>query len=297
MQGVATWLVARPLNAVLALAATSSPYLGFLSSILIVLFVLRQGLRVAAFEALMAGTLLGVVSIAVGTPASVVIGVAIVFWLPAMLLASVLAATRSLTLSLQVSVLMTVLGMVAFFIAVGDPTAFWEAELQVAAEVWRNLGANDLADSLASGGELLASQMTMFIVIMLWTIYAATFVLGYRLFRQLPGQSSQCGRFRDLNFGRVIAFVMAVSSVVALLTNAAWLQNIAFVLFAVFWLQGLAIVHWLHGRGILPAFAVIMVYVLMLPLSAAVIVALAVVGYIDAWFRLRDRVPAAPAGN
>lgn len=297
MQAVATWLVARPLNAVLALAATSSPYLGFLSSILIVLFVLRQGLRTAAFEALAAGALLGVVSIAVGTPASVVIAVAIVFWLPAMMLAAILAATRSLTLTLQMSVLVTMLGMLVFFVAVGDPTAFWEGELQVAAEVWRNLGANELADSLIEGGELLASQMTMFIVVMLWTIYAATFVLGYRLYRQLPGETPQCGRFRDLNFGRVIALMMAVSSVVALLGDAAWLQNIAFVLFAVFWMQGLAIVHWLHGRGILPAFAVVMVYVLMLPLSAVVVVALAVVGYIDAWFRLRDRVPAAPAGN
>ena len=87
--------------------------------------------------------------------------------------------------------------------------------------------------------------------------------------------------------------MMAVSSVVALLTNAAWLQNIAFVLFAVFWLQGLAIVHWLHGRGILPAFAVVMVYVLMLPLSAVIVVGLAVLGYIDAWFGLRRRAPAA----
>ena len=46
MQSVATWLVARPLNAILALAATSSPYLGFLSSILIVLFVLSQGVKI-----------------------------------------------------------------------------------------------------------------------------------------------------------------------------------------------------------------------------------------------------------
>jgi hypothetical protein len=297
VQGIAKWLVARPLNAVLALAATSSPYLGFLSSVLIVLFVLRQGLRLAIFEALMAGTLMAVVSIAVGTPASVVIAVAIVFWLPAMLLASVLSATRSLTLTLQMSVLMTVLGMVAFFIAVGDPAAFWEVELQAAAEVWRNLGANDLADSLADGGEVLASQMTMFIVVTLWSIYAATFVLGYRLFRLLPGEMPQCGRFRDLNFGRVVALMMAVSSVVALLGNAAWLQNIAFVLFAVFWLQGLAIVHWLHGKEILPAFGVVMVYVLMLPLSAVVVVALAVLGYIDAWFRLRERGPAASTGN
>ena len=40
-----------------------------------------------------------------------------------------------------------------------------------------------------------------------------------------------------------------------------------------------------------------MVYVLMLPLSAVVVVALAVVGYIDAWFRLRERVPGASAGT
>jgi hypothetical protein len=36
-----------------------------------------------------------------------------------------------------------------------------------------------------------------------------------------------------------------------------------------------------------------MVYVLMLPLSAVIVVALAVLGYIDAWFDVRRRVPAA----
>jgi len=293
MRAVATWLVARPLNATLALAATSSPYLGFLSSVLIVLFVLRQGVRVAAFEALLAGLLLGVVSVMVGTPASVVIAVAIVFWLPAMLLATLLTVTRSLTLTLQASVLVTVLGMVAFFVAVGNPVAFWEAELLVAAEVWRNLGANELADNLTQGQAVLAAQMTMFIAIMLWSIYATTFVLGYKLYRQLPGETARYGHFRDLNLGRVIALTMAVCSIIALLSDAVWLQNVAFVMFAVFWLQGLAIVHWLHAKGILPAFAVIVIYVLMLPLSAVIVVALAVTGYIDAWFRLRQRVLAA----
>jgi len=293
MRAVATWLVARPLNAILALAATSSPYLGFLSSVLIVLFVLRQGVRVAAFEAMLAGLLLGVVGLVVGTPASVVIAVAIVFWLPALLLATLLTVTRSLTLTLQVSVLVTVLGMVAFFVAVGNPVAFWEAELLVAAEVWRNLGANELADNLTEGQAVLAAQMTMFIAIMLWSIYTTTFVLGYRLYRQLPGETARYGHFRDLNLGRVIALTMAVCSIIALLSDAVWLQNVAFVMFAVFWLQGLAIVHWMHAKGMLPAFAVVVIYVLMLPLSAVIIVALAVTGYVDAWFRLRQRVLAA----
>ena len=133
----------------------------------------------------------------------------------------------------------------------------------------------------------------MFIAIMLWTLYAATFVLGYRLYRQLPGETARYGHFRDLNLGRVIALTMAVCSIIALLSGAVWLQNIAFVMFAIFWLQGLAVVHWMHGKGILPAFAVIVVYVLMLPLSAVIVVALAVLGYIDAWFDVRRRAPVA----
>jgi len=293
MRAVASWLVARPLNSILVLAATSSPYLGFLSSALIVLLVLRQGVRVAALEAVAAGLMLAAFGAVMGTPASIVAAVAVVFWLPAMLLATLLTFTRSLTLTLQVSVLIAVLSTVAFFGAVGDPVAFWETELDAAAEIWRNLGAVELADGLAEGRAVLAAQMTMFIAILLWSTYAATLVLGYKLFRQLPGETDRYGRFRDLNFGRVIAATMALCSVAALLGGSAFLQNIAFVMFAVFWLQGLAIVHWMHGEGILPAFAVIVVYVLMLLLSAVIVVALAVLGYIDAWFRLRRRRPAA----
>ncbi len=291
MRAVAKWLVARPLNGILVLAATSSPYLGFLSAVLVVLLVLHDGARAAILKAAGAGLLLAAIGVVVGMPSSVVLAVAVVYWLPAALLATLLTATRSLALTLQVSVLMAVFGMLVFFGIIGDPVAFWQAELGAAAEVWRSMGAVDLADSLTEGQAMLAAQMTMFIVTLLWTIYAATLVLGYKLFRQLPGEPDRFGRYRDLNFGRVLALIMALCSVIALVTGAAWLQNIAFVMFAVFWLQGLAIVHWLHGAEILPGFAVAMVYVLMLPLSAVVVIGLAVLGYIDAWFDLRRRVP------
>ena len=289
MQAVATWLVARPLNAILGLAATASPYLGFLSSMLIVLFVLRQGGRIAAFEAAMAGLLVAVVSLAVGSPVTVVAFVAIVYWLPAYLLASLLAVSRSLTLSLQVSVLVTVLAMVAFFVTVGDATAFWDRQIELAATEWRKQGANQVADWAVQNREQIATQATMSLAIFWWTIYAAATALGYAMYRQLPGETVHCGLFRDLSFGRVIAVVMAICSIVALLSGAIWLQNLAFVLFAVFWLQGLAIIHWLHGHKMLPAFAVVVVYVLLLPLSAVVVIALSVLGYIDAWFRLRRK--------
>ena len=197
MRAVASWLVARPLNGILVLAATSSPYLGFLSAALIVLLVLRDGTRVAMLKAAAAGLLLAVIGLVVGTPPSVVIAVAVVYWLPATLMGTLLAVTRSLTLTLQVSVLVAVLGMLVFFGIVGDPVAFWETELGAAAEIWRNLGAVELADSLTEGQAMLAAQMTMFIVTLLWTIYAATLVLGYKLFRQLPGETARYGRFRE----------------------------------------------------------------------------------------------------
>ena len=81
MRAVAKWLVARPLNGVLVLAATSSPYLGFLSAALVVLLVLHDGTRVAAFKAAGAALLLAVIGVIVGTPPSVILVVAVVYWL------------------------------------------------------------------------------------------------------------------------------------------------------------------------------------------------------------------------
>jgi uncharacterized protein YybS (DUF2232 family) len=90
-----------------------------------------------------------------------------------------------------------------------------------------------------------------------------------------------------LNLGRVIAINMALASVIAFASDAVWLQNIAFVLFLVFFLQGLAVVHWLHNKGQLPVFAIIAVYVLMPILNIILLMGLAALGVIDTWFRLR----------
>jgi uncharacterized protein YybS (DUF2232 family) len=61
------------------------------------------------------------------------------------------------------------------------------------------------------------------------------------------------------------------------------------VAFAVFWLQGLAILHWLHAEQRLPVFVVIMTYALLPFLNVLLVISLAVVGYMDAWFDFRAR--------
>jgi hypothetical protein len=82
---------------------------------------------------------------------------------------------------------------------------------------------------------------------------------------------------------------MALTAILAVVSGAAWLQNVAFVAFAVFWLQGLAIVHWLHAEGRLPVLVLILVYALIPLLNAVFVMGLAVAGYIDAWYGFRRR--------
>ncbi len=288
MQAVAAWLVARPQNAVLALAATISlAYLSILSGVVLVLLVLHKGPKRAVVDVVLASGLLALVGFVAQVPLVTVLSGAVVMWLPAMLLGVLLLTTRSLTLTVQLSVIVAVLAMLGFYLLVDDPVGFWRSILTTVVDVWRGLGLTEQADLLDGQMDVVAAQMTTVAVLMSWAVYSVNLVLGYLLYRRLPGEPADFGRFRDLNLGRVVAINMALASVIALLSGAIWLQNIAFVMFFVFWLQGLAIVHWMHGEGHLPVFGVIAVYALMPFLSVILLMALAVTGYIDTWFRLR----------
>jgi uncharacterized protein YybS (DUF2232 family) len=135
--------------------------------------------------------------------------------------------------------------------------------------------------------------MTVSATLALWVLYIAGLLLGYGLYKKLPAETADYGRFRNLNFGRVIAFTLALVSLLAFLVDVNWLSNLAFVMFVVFWIQGLAIVHWMHAEGLLPLAAVIAVYILLPLLQVLLITALAIFGYMDAWFDLRRRIKKA----
>jgi len=140
---------------------------------------------------------------------------------------------------------------------------------------------------------LNAEVMTVSATLAFWMLYITGLLLGYGLYKKLPAKTGEFGRFRNLSFGRVIAFTMALASLLAFVVNAAWLSNIAFVMFVVFWIQGLAIVHWMHAEGTLPLAAVVSVYILLPLLQVLLITALAVLGYMDAWFDFRRRLKKA----
>ena len=294
MKSVAEWLVARPLHAVIGLAAAQSlPLFGFLSGAVLVYLVLRQGTRMAVLEALVAGGLMLILAAVLGMPLEPKVALMASVWLPAMLMSLVLTSTRSLTLALQIAVIFMVLAVLAFFLVAGNPVEFWTVFLTALVDAWREAGLNEQADLVGPQVAALAEHMTVWVAFVSWAISAIMLMLGHALYQQSPGERQDYGRFRDLNLGRVIAGAMAVTSVVAFIAQLAWLQSVAFVMFAVFSLQGIAIMHWLHAEGMVPVFVLVLMYGTMVVLSPIVVTAMAVLGYIDAWFHLR-RLRARP---
>lgn len=296
MKSVAEWLAARPLNAVIGLAALQSlPLVSFLSGAVLVYLVLLQGTKRAVIEAIVAGVLLLALTGVTGLPLEPrMAGIASV-WLPALLMSLILRGAGSLTLAVQVAVIVMVVAVLAFMVAAGNPVEFWTTFLNALVDAWREAGLNEQADLIGPQIGALAEHMTVWVAFVSWGIAVVMLLLGYALYRQARRDKRNYGRFCDLNLGRVIAGMMAVTSVVAFIAGLAWLQSVAFVLFAVFSVQGIAIVHWLHAEGLVPVFVVVLLYGTMVVLSPIIITAMAVLGYIDAWFNLR-RFRNAPPG-
>jgi len=288
VQAIAKWLVARPHNAVLGLVVTLLlPAPQLISGAVMVLLVLANGARLALIEAFVAAAILAAASLIIGGTLTSVVVLVAGSWVPVVLLVLLLVTMRSLTLTLQVSVIAAVASMLMFQIAVPDQAAFWQPYLDIMSVAIKEAG-------LQLDTELLTAEvMTVSAVLVFWMFYTAALFIGYWLYRGLPRASVDFGRFRDLNFGRVIALTLAVISVLALVIGVTWLSNVAFVVFVMFMMQGLALVHWLHGEGILPIFAVVSVYLLMPFLQVLLVIVLALIGYTDAWIGFRRRFKKA----
>ena len=254
---------------------------------LAVVLVLALGLRPAVQAVLVAAAALATVAVLSGQGTGALAVPLVLQCLLPLALAALLAKTRSLTLVLQVLVIAGAFGILTFFAVVGDATGYWEKEFVELAAYMREHGGAEYAPSIDAIRPLLASQMTMLVAFLGWLLAVAMLLGGLALYRCLPGERQEFGAFRNLDYGRVLAVLLAASLAAAMLTGAAWLQAVAEFVFATFFLQGLAIVHWLKAERMLPTAATAIAYVLLALVSWIAVAGLALTGYIDAWFRLR----------
>lgn len=290
MQPVAQWLAARPQHGVIGLALTLLlPLAPVIGGLVMAHLVFSNGARMPVIQGLIAGVLLAVLAIMLNASVVQIVASAVTWWLPAYVLAALASYWRSVPLALQVSVIVAMAVTIGFFVVLGDPAGYWNETIATSIELARQAGLHEQADMLSQSQPLIVPQMTTLFVFTVWSFYVLVALGGYALFQSLPGMEGRFGRFCDLNLGRVIAAMMAVTSIGAVLTGWVWLQNLGFVAFAVFWLQGLAILHWLYAEQRLPVFVVVMTYALLPFLNVLLVISLAVVGYMDAWFDFRAR--------
>ncbi len=284
LQAIADRLVARPQNAVLGLVvALLLPAPQLTGGAILVLLVLANGARFAVIEAMSATAIVAVLFLLLGGTLASVIGLTAGTFVPALLLAVMLVTTRSLTLTLQVSVIVAVAALLLFQLAVPDRAAFWQPYLDQMAEIFRQNGLQ--LDTTVFTAEVV----TITVALAFWLLHTAALLFGYSLYQRLTTETVAYGQFRDLNFGRVIALTVALISLLAFVIDATWLQNITYMLFVMFMMQGLAVVHWLRDAAILPSIAVVSMYLLLPFLQVLLVMVLALMGFSDAWFDFRRR--------
>ncbi len=289
-QPLAAWLVAKPFHAVLGLALTLLlPFAQILTGAAMTVIVLALGLGKAMPLGATAAAVVGVMSVVTGADAVTILVNAAMFWIPAALVAGLLRKTRSLPLTLQATALVALLGTLLTHIVLADPVAFWKEQLAAMSSAFMNMGFEQQASLLLAQQDMLAPQMTVLFVLTTWSLISLVLALGYWIYQSLPDKDARFGRFCDLNFGRILAIVTVVAAVLAVVTGVNWLENLAFVGFAVFWVQGLALLHWLRVEGPLPFAALIVVYGLLPVLNVLLMAGLAALGYSDAWLNYRAR--------
>ena len=285
MQAFTKWLLARPINAVLVLTVSLVlPIPQLTGGIIIVFLALVKGFRDTALIICITALLAALTLLVLGGSLASILTLAALTWLPALFIAFILLKMQSLTLSLQILLIASFVVLVSINFFIPNLPIFWQPYLDLMAQLLEENGMQFEA------GVLTADILTISAVFIYWLIYSMVLLFGYYIYRKIQIKTNDYGKFQDFDFGRIIAIALAFFSILALLSGSLWLQFISFTIFGMFMMQGLSILHWLKNEGIVQPIVVAVVYIMFPILQIFLVVALAIIGYVDVWLGIRHRI-------
>ena len=214
----------------------------------------------------------------------------ILVWLPAILLALVYVKSSSTTLTIQVLSLMTIGVLLIFYLLVKNPELFWNQILINTKDILLESGLNNEAMIIQDQMNLISGQIAAMIGVMVWSLYSFLVTLGVNISQSNDINAKNNGSFINLNLGKFIASIAAISSLCLFVFDYLWIENLAYMSLLFFWLQGLSIIHWLRANNIISRLILIFLYILFPILNIFIVMLLAVVGYTDAWFNFRSKI-------
>lgn len=293
LRSVLEWVSGRRVRlAAIATVLGALPFVNLLAGGLIALATLRRG-PVYGLQVLATGALLGLASgLLTGTGAMLAIQL-VQFWVPVWLSALVLGRTGSLSLAAQAIAGLVIIGLFGFYLIPENPDGLVRGYLETwvlpfAREVTGgpvdlSPAALDAIVALVPGIVGMASTVGLILALFFGRWWQAV-IEDSTVFREA---------FHRFSNGRVATVIGVAVFTAAALTDSGPIASLTLVLSALFFFQGVAVVHRMaaprdSGKGWLAA-----LYGIMFLAPMQVFGVLSGAGLLDNWFDFR-RFAAAP---
>lgn len=264
------------------------PVVGVLGAAAVGLVTLRQGVRAGAWVVLGATLASSAIAwLALGNP-WIGLGLLVLFWGPLWALGGVLRLSRSLNLTVQLAGFAGLLLVLALYLALGDPVAYWQTLVEPLSRALVEGAALD-----AESGRVLTERLSRWMTGAFagaWVLQALLALFIARAWQsQLYYPGGFSAEFRALRLWPAVGGLFVVLLVWGGLTQGLGL-SLAPVLGVILLFQGLAVVHGLReSLGAHPGWLVALygLWLLLIPQMTALLILL---GLIDLWADLRARV-------
>lgn len=280
---------------VLAIAAVAlPPLLGYapfamilafvctiLAAILVGLIILTQGLLpgLRVIAASLAGIVL-VTWVLLDSPLEV-LKVALVYWLPIIVLAQALRISNSLALMLLVGVVLGAVGILLQQFIWGDLEAMWIGQFVEQSETELN------DETIAQIEQLVALLMVLTMPSMF--LFSTLGLMAARWTQvRLAGDSGFDREFQALQFGRSMATGALVLVTGFLWLQQQWMLSTALLLILAFMYQGVAVAHNRLARKNMPTILFVMFYLLLVMFAQIAVILMAITGVVDNWLDMRS---------
>ena len=275
----------------LALLSLMMPPVSVVSSATVALVTLRRG----AYEGLyvlgcssLAAALLGF--LALGNFQFALLYV-MVLWLPVWLISIILREGQHLSLAVEIAVLIGIVCVIGFYLYAPDPVELWKAVLS------QMIPADVPVADIQRTIDILVHYMTG--VIAAGSVFGLLF--GLFLGRWWQANLYNPGGFRQeflslstkprISIGAIVVLIIAVTSPVGM-SEIAW--NVCILLFVLFTVIGVAVLHYAFSMMKLGRYMVPMFYITLFLIPHAMLI-VGLVGLSDPWLNLRKKIESKHA--
>lgn len=217
-----------------------------------------------------------------------------ILWLPLWILAWVLREFRSLALASIITAALGIVGILLVYLLAGDITAWWQEQLllifEPAIEAGGGLANREAVEGILAG---IARLMTGIAAagIVLNTLVCLFLARGWQAMLFNPGGFRS--EFYELRLGRWMALASLLVIVISMLPLGIVAQladEVMIVVFALFVVQGLAVLHAIVGKRKMHSAWLFGLYALAFFVLPQLMGLIALIGLFDNWLDIRSRV-------